>query len=881
MKKSMLGQLPRAAVTVAALLLTQLVSAQPAEQAADDDLSSLIGNDEAAEPTPAPAAASEAPPPAETSASPAAGNETTASPQPAEPTTTTTTETIPVAALPAPAAKPKPKSGNRLIEEIVVTAQKREEDIKDVPISIASFSADYLGAKGVVAQQDLPKITPGLTFSAPVGFATAYIRGIGSDAFILADPLVVTYIDGVYFPASTTQFQDFGAVEKVEIDKGPQGTLFGRNALGGVIAISTKDPSLSAPTAYINTTYISYTGTSASRFAQNTSAAFGIPLINDKMALGFSGLYNINDPYYDQRVGPSGDHRRIDGGHAYAIRGKFLWAPTDDSKIKLNVYKYFQTDPQRNFAVNSQPSATGQAGGVTAQDPFKGGDIDGVPLSSDKGLTYFGSGDLNTRFVTIQALTSYQKISAIRNFDFDSSTQPIAYFEAIDDPPNKKPFFANNYSGELRFLSNESAPDWLNLVGGIYYFNQDSGVAKADFQGAGTNLAQGVIAGQTVPGLAELFGPLAAATPIPQGAQLVLGGGLNDESIAFYTQGNVKFTDWVSLTLGGRYQADKRFILYADQGVNLNDGTQRLFFHYSGVNDEMKDGSINTFDHRDYRTSTYDFDPKVSLNFTPADGFLGTQPLIYLNYQTASTGNIFNAISLFDAPTLAIGSKITAYEAGFKTVLFDNLVSLDTSVFHYTEDNAQTQVVSLQSGGAVHFENAPKLRIVGGDFAILAQILPSLTDGGLVLTLSAAYLDSKYVSYPNASGFDEQTGQYSATNDFSGNRVVQTPKLTANAGLNQTFKTAGGPLEFGADIYYNSGYFFLAQNTSNTKQSAYKTVGLTVSYLYERWNTRVSAFGRNVLNEKYFNARFTNDFGTDDFPAQLSTYGLTLRWDYQ
>jgi iron complex outermembrane receptor protein len=189
-------------------------------------------------------------------------------------------------------------------------------------------------------------------------------------------------------------------------------------------------------------------------------------------------------------------------------------------------------------------------------------------------------------------------------------------------------------------------------------------------------------------------------------------------------------------------------------------------------------------------------------------------------------------------------------------------------------------VVSLQSGGAVHFENVPALRTIGADFSVLARILPSLTADGLVLTFSGAYLDSTYTDYHNASGFDPTTGVYSNTNDFTGNRVVQTPRFTSNVGLSQTINIPGGPLEAGVDFYYNSGFYFLAQNTPNTKESSYKTLSLTLSYLYEPWNTRLTAFGRNILNEHYFAARFTNDFGTDDFPAQLSSYGLTFHWEF-
>ncbi|HKY92270.1 MAG TPA: TonB-dependent receptor [Nevskiaceae bacterium] len=792
-------------------------------------------------------------------------------PAPAEaPASPETTDTVPVAATAESAASPAdgPRSGNRLIEEIVVTAQRREENLKDVPISISAFSADFMAAKGVSAQQDLPKITPGLTFANPVGFATAYIRGIGSDAFVLADPLVVTYVDGVYFPASTTQFNDFGDVEKVEIDKGPQGTLFGRNALGGVISVTTLDPSLTEPKVTLGSRYTSFTGSDASRFAWNSSAFISVPL-TETLAFSVSGLYGQTDPYFDHRVGPSNDRRAIDDGYNYAFRTKLLWAPNDALKVRLNAYKFYASAPERQFAVNTAPSIL--ATGVQPQDPFDG-EVNEIPFSTDAGTNYFGSIDWETVVGKLQLLGTHQKIEADRNFDFDASPLPVAYFEETDDG-HKGPAFNDSKSAEFRFLSNDSAPDWLTFVAGVYYFEQEAGVLGADFQGLSTNLDQGMIAGIEVPGLQDFVTNVIHGLPLvpavlPNGVQIGFAGAIYNESLAYYTQTTFKFTDWVSLTLGARYTEDKRHVIYADQFLNLNADTQVRFAHYSGKDDPQ------------YRTERENFDPKVSLNFRPGTGWLGDDPLLYLSYQTASIGNTFNALSLIQAPSLAKGSTIDAYEAGYKTYLFDKLVSLDAAIFYYKEKNPQTQVVSLQSGGAVHYENAGGLRTKGAELAIVARLFPELTNDGLVLTSGACYLDSRYTSYENASGFDPVTGIYSRNNDFTGNYVVQTPEWTISTGLTQTFTLSSGAIEIGADWYHNSGFYFAAQNTPNTRIESYDTIGINASWLYAPWDLRISIVGRNVTDEKYLSARFVNDFGTDDFPAQLSTWGASVQWQF-
>ena len=133
------------------------------------------------------------------------------------------------------------------IEEIVVTAQKREQSLSDVPISVQAFSAGQLNAKGVLNLGDLPKLSPGVTVTTQVSYVSTYIRGVGSDAFLLADPSVAYYVDGIYYPFASGAVQDFGAVKRVEVLKGPQGTLFGRNAIGGAINVVTESPHFEAP----------------------------------------------------------------------------------------------------------------------------------------------------------------------------------------------------------------------------------------------------------------------------------------------------------------------------------------------------------------------------------------------------------------------------------------------------------------------------------------------------------------------------------------------------------------------------------------------------------------------------------------------------------
>jgi iron complex outermembrane receptor protein len=160
-------------------------------------------------------------------------------------------EPVPTVAADAPAAPAASEPAtdanvprNRVMAgEIIVTAQKREESIQEVPISIQAFTPETLDAKGIHSVPELTRVTSGLQFGSFAGFPLVFLRGVGTDVFLpTEDPSVTTYIDGIYIPMSQGVAQGLGGIERVEVLKGPQGTLFGRNSTGGAISIVTRKP---------------------------------------------------------------------------------------------------------------------------------------------------------------------------------------------------------------------------------------------------------------------------------------------------------------------------------------------------------------------------------------------------------------------------------------------------------------------------------------------------------------------------------------------------------------------------------------------------------------------------------------------------------------
>lgn len=746
---------------------------------------------------------------------------------------------------------PKPSSGNRLVEEIIVTAQKREENIQDVPLSIQAFSSDMLDAVGVLSTQDLPKVTPGLTVTAQVGYATTFLRGIGSDSFLLADPSVATYIDGVYNPFALGQFSDFGDVERIEVLKGPQGTLFGRNAVGGAVNILTKKPSLTEPVISLQTIYGSFD-------ASKSRALISVPLTDD-FAVSLSGVYNSADSHIKGLSAGEPLARNV----GKAARVKLLYEPAEWFEFQFNALRGEQDGSGTLYAPNTAPSTLGTLAGIRPQDPYAGS-VNELVYSSIDNTTLSGQTRVGLPWFDAKLLASKQRIKVVQPYDFDGSAVPIAKF--VGDPG-----FSRSRTAELQILSNQDSwgAEWLQWIAGAYYFKSKQGFDPAYLGAAATDLNNGVVLGIPVPpSLLDLIRNNLGGVPIPSGT-VAFTGVIGTESIAYFTQATVDLTDWAALTLGGRYQDEDREIVKSTAGLLNSDGSITLIpgQNYSAE----KDPSL--------ADTTRSFDPKVSLSFHPEWSWLGDSAMLYVSWQKATKSSTYNVFNIYDAPDYVKPEKIEAYEAGIKTRLLDGLVTLNAAAFRYELQNQQVQLVSLLAGGAVQFENAGSLRTVGFETDAVIQLFPSLIDD-LVFSGGAAVLDAKYTSYPSGSGFDPTTGLLTGNNDYTGNQVVRSPDLSGNATLLKTFHMESGSIEVAADYYYNSGFFYLAQGTANVEEKAYATVGARLSYLYEPWNFRVTVFGQNLTSTEYNLGRFPTDFGTQDARAPKANYGLRLNWDY-
>lgn len=765
------------------------------------------------------------------------------------------------------AGESRERTQSRLVEEIVVTAQKREENLQDVPVSVQAFSAGALEARGITDQAGLMRSTPSLDVGSQVGFVTLFLRGVGTEAFLTADPSVASYIDGVYYPFTPSIVQDFGAVKRVEVLKGPQGTLFGRNAVAGAINVITEDPDFEEATTSLQTSYSSFD-------TFKWRAYTNVP-ITDNVAANASVLYSTGDTFLndDSVIGGQPLYRETHKG----VRAKVRYAPADVLDFTVTG-TYLEDNDNATLQTNYFVSPLGQALQI---DPAKGpmAQSDQPVWRHFKSYVVSGQGTYNAPWFDVKLIGSEQQHVHDHLYDFDGSVRPYVSF-AVGPGGDNGGLFANIEEAELQLISNDDSfgSEWLKFNLGAFYFKGRSGMDP--IRATVGNITSSSLSsfGVSSPLLDALN-----ALPLPPGLSLPVQGGaplyslasseyVDTESLSEYVQVTVTFTDWVALTLGGRYQNEKRSVPKSVTTLELSDGTTIPVSDWKEGRSDA--GPVPLTDR------TKGFKPKVTLDFHP----LSDDTLIFLSYQEAIKSATYNSYAIYLAPEFVKAEETEAYEVGIKTALFDGSMRLNVSAWRYDITNLQTQFVSLLAGGAVSFENAKKARSRGIDFDVITDVLPGSFDG-LALTLNGAFVDSYFVSYPNASGYEREgegsgLGVFSGTNDYSGNRNTRAPKFSGSATLSKTWQLMSSLVEASVDLYYNDGFYYTASNDRNFSQDAYQTVGARVSYLYEPFGLRATAFGSNLTDELYTAGMLATDFGGNYSVASGRTVGLRLDWAF-
>ena len=736
-------------------------------------------------------------------------------------------------ALPIPAEQAQTGAGsteavrNRVIEEIVVTAEKREENIQEVPISIQAFSGDALAARGVTDTSGLQQTVPSLQFTNQAGFTLIFLRGIGTDNPIpSADRDVATYVDGIFMPSGQSTVQSLGEVQRVEVLKGPQGTLFGRNSTGGAISVVTEEPGEGLHAGYVEAEGSNLDGRAIKGSVMSP--------VTDWLSFSVSGSIDRKDFYYRDV------NYQIEADSADAVRAKVNFHPTSNFKLGLTFFHSDDNNAGSEIAENTAPSLLGKLLGIKAQPSDYVADSDFPARARSSQSMLYGNVAWNLPWFDVKLIGgSLINRTPYTSFDFDGSPLPLVGFDGSNE-------FSHQQTGELQIVSNADSWQADKLrpwTIGLYYFHSNIAINPAHIH-LGANAINAVLnlenLGEEPPLLSNAFNNLGLQdTPLGNnGLDLSFAGGLGTRSYSAYTQSTYSITHWLDLTLGGRYQEETRF-------VNLSQ---------TDLITPNNASSIPLFSVPLTHAVALNFAPKVELGLHPNDS-----TLVYVSYSVGYKSGTYNLVNIYTPPNYIVPEKISTYEAGMKGEFFDDQLKLNSAVFYNNIRDLQTSFISLLSGGALRFETAPAARTLGAEFDSTLVPIPAW-DPGLAVTANGAYVKANYTDFPNGSGFAPGTGLFEQNQDFTGHRMVYAPKFSGGLGLVQERSTsAKGKLRAGCGptLHLHNLWSFFADAASVIKQTDITILSGRVDYLFKPFGIRVTAFGTNLLGRKYFRQMFS------------------------
>lgn len=740
-----------------------------------------------------------------------------------------------------------------VIEEIVVTAQKRESVLQDTPIAITAFDEDSIERNQIQDFRDIALRTPGLVFAQTDAMSIIALRGVGLDITSLGgETAIAAYQDGVYLGQSFTLSMPSFDLERIEVLRGPQGTLYGRNATGGAVNLVTRGPQFE-PDANIALTYSDYDHVKLE--------AGGTTGLSETIAVRGSVVYDKRDEGYRDQVAIGG---QTDGEESKVGNFSMLIAPSDELDVTLRanfadqetgygVFENLEFAPAGGTLLT--PNNVG--GFFTIPDPALGGASLADVFGLDFPVASYGnvpsdpddmevSGEFRNKQefevwgtsatvewdvgdVTVKSITAYRDIEWQRLSDEDGTDLQLLTLDGIQSAETLTQEF--NISG----ASFDGDFEWLV---GAYYFDED---ASAEFL---YDLGDFQLFYEALLGLFSTGAPLppgslqtlTAGNPLGQGIGRRQGQNIatpflhftmeqDSESIAAFGEGKYHVTDDFALTVGARWTKDEKDVsrsltsnfvsLLAPGGLCID----------APSDDDWSEVTGNVIAEYSISPKTLVFG-KISSGYK-AGGF---------NPGECSGG--------FDPET------IVAYEAGLKTQFMDDQVQINSAVFYYDYEDIQ---INRFINNASSVTNAAVAKIFGfeSEFIFAPQAAENFRLSG-----SIGYLNSEY---DDATFADPINGGPAI--DVSGNELVRAPEWKFSLAAQYSFHIEDfGEILLIADAHYSDNYHFdvfeaSLLNQSSMEQDSYTVGNVRAAWLSDRGDYEVMLFVENVTDEIFAETR--------------------------
>jgi len=712
-----------------------------------------------------------------------------------------------------------------MLEEIIVTAQKRTESLQDVPVAVNAFTSDTILEAGINNTADLATMTPSLhSLNVQSPFTTKLqIRGIGtaqSDPAL--EPSVGVFVDGVFLGRSGLGMSDLTDIERIEVLQGPQGTLYGKNTNAGAISVITKRPSLEGFEGYVDISIGNY------NMSDVTLAATG-PL-SDTVAYRLSGNLHQRDGYMENSGAADGND-----ADDWNVQGKLLWEPTNHLSLMLSG-SHVERDtsccvPDATQGEAAQAELAKQGLERDKNDPRD------YEVATDVGAEFAMESDIVSLHIdyeldwgSIVSLTAWNDYEYTQVVDQDRSQLEILTGDA-------EFYSGDSFSQEFRLDS--QLGETVDYQLGLFYYEQTTQ------RGDGTKtVVVGedflTIASQEIsPGIGLIAAP---------GDYLFGKGVWDNETFAIFGQATWHVGERWHLTGGLRWTDEKREAdLFSD---NVSTAPAVVF---GGARSYLSIVSAPVDDTFDRSSDNVDWLLKAAYD-------LSDDTMLYASASTGTKSGNFNGVNGTPEEREFDDEFTTSYEVGAKSTFLDSRVRLNSAIFYTEVEDYQFQQ-GLPDGGTI-VSNEAEVEVSGLDLQLEAAAMQNL-----ILTAGLLYMhDYEVVSGPN-----------------EGKQLSTTPEYTANLGATLLFPLGDGNLYLRGDYMYMDDH--VTNNSNEPDAEAFQDrelLNAKLGWRNDNWN--LSIWGKNLTDDAYAGLtsqvqRFSGSRAYYLTPPR--TYGATLRYDFR